>query len=897
MPTVAAGRAMARRQQPSTRAEDSVLRFKITIPTVPKWAVPRDRVKDLITSGATGPLTVVTGPAGAGKTVALALWARAERRAGPVSWVTLDRFDNRPEIFWSYITAALRWGGVAISPDLPALASKQPDTFLHQIASALAAQDPAVVLVLDDIHVLTDAGCLDGLAYVLRNASAGLRLLVASRMDPLLPLHRYRLTGELTEIRAEDLAFTEAEAALLMAQHGVTLPPESLAVLTRRDEGWAAGLRLAAVSMAGHDNPEQYVKELAAEDSAIAGYLLNEVLNTQPAEVRDVLLKTSILDRVSVDLAGELAGSSRAAEAIPALARANAFVEPIGHGWYRYHSLFADVLRLKLRHESPDKVGQLRRRAARWLWRNGPLAEAIRQASAAGDWPLAARMAVEELAVGPLLHAQACEPIAATFKEMPSVAECSEPPSLILAAVMALRGARSEVGDAALAEVEGLLEGLPSGDELPSRFGAALVRIDLARRSGDLGAAAAAADQAAILLGQMPAQLLTRHPEVRAQVLLARASVALWAGRFDDAASMLDEAALAAREPCEWSDCIGWRALLEAVQGRLRRAGKLAATASAVPEHGRRGIAWHPSAAAEVALAWVHLERNELRDSAGCLSRAEDALHARPDRLIAAVAWLVVARHNLARGRAAMASEMISRARRGWSPPSWLAERLALTESHACAAANGSQAVLDAVCNAPPSSLAGAVALARTRLAAGDAGAAAQGLASVLPTLASEAPGDIQLEAQLLQAELGYRGGKTGQGRQSLAPALKNAQAERIVLPVAIQRAWIEPALRRDPGLAQAFRRLFAPAHAGYRPAQAQAAAAAQAVPVQVEQLTDRELEVLRHVSMMLSTAEIAEEMYLSGNTVKSHLKSIFRKLGASHRGEAVRHARETGLL
>jgi LuxR family transcriptional regulator, maltose regulon positive regulatory protein len=898
MATAATGRAIADSQQRRTRAEDSVLSSKITIPSVPEWTVLRDRITELIATGASGPLTVVTGPAGAGKTVALALWARAEPRTVPIAWVTLDRFDNRPEIFWSYVTEALRRGGVPIAPELPALAATQPDVFLHQMASALATQDPAIALILDDIHELTDAGCLDGLAYVLRNANAGLRLLVASRMDPLLPLHRYRLTGELTEIRTEDLAFTDAEAARLMAQHGVTLPPHSLAMLTRRDEGWAAGLRLAAMSMAGREDPEQYVKELATEDSAVAGYLVNEVLNAQPEDVRDVLLETSILDRVSVELAGELAGSGKPVEAIPKLARAHAFVQPIGHGWYRYHSLFADVLRLKLRHESPHKVPHLRRRAARWLWRNGTVTEAVSQATAAGDWQLAARMVIEELAVGPLLRASAGDPIAVAFKDMPAAAEFLEPPALILAAVRALRAGHDDIGAAVLDQAERLLDQVPAKDEVPARFTVALVRIDLSHRSGDLLAAAAAADRAAMLLGLMPAELLSQHPEVRTQIVSGHASGEIWAGRFEDAATMLDHVASMARDPCEWADCLGRRALLEAVQGRLRRAEKFAATASAPPGHARQGIAWHPSAAAEVALACTHLERNELRDAAGCLSRAQDALQEQPDRMIGAVAWLMVARHNLVRGRAATASEMLSRARRGWSPPPWLDENLALAESHAYAAAGDVQAALDAAeRTGTPASLTRAVALACTQLAAGDSGAAAQALASAPTISASGTPVPVQLEVQLLQAEVGYRTGNPAQGRQSLARALKMAQVERNLLPIVTRRAWIEPVLRRDTGLAGAFRRLCGPGHAGDGPALAQLPAISQAAPVQVEQLTGREVEVLRHVAQMLSTAEIAGEMYLSGNTVKSHLKSIFRKLGVSHRGEAVRRAREMGLL
>ena len=200
-------------------------------------------------------------------------------------------------------------------------------------------------------------------------------------MDPL-PLHRYRLAGELTEIRASDLAFTVAEAGELLARHGITLSADSLECLTRRTEGWAAGLRLAAISMGTHPDPDQFAAELITDDSAVTGYLVQEVLNTQPPEVRDVLLSTSILEHVSAEAASELAGNERAGRILPALARANAFVQPIGSGRYRYHPLFAEVLRLRLKHEYPDRIAPLHRRAARWYERHGQLTDAVRHAAA-----------------------------------------------------------------------------------------------------------------------------------------------------------------------------------------------------------------------------------------------------------------------------------------------------------------------------------------------------------------------------------------------------------------------------------------------------------------------------------------------------------------------------------
>ena len=206
-------------------SKSPILASKITVPGVPDWTVPRPRITKLIAEGARWcPLTVVTGPPGAGKTMALALWAAAE--PGPVAWVSLDDYDNQPGVFWSYVVAALRRSGVAVPGALPAAARGRAvdHVFLLRLASALAAQDPPVTLVVDDLHLLTEPAVLDELDFVLRNVGPGLRLVISSRMDPLLPLHRYRLAGELAEIRASDLAFSTAEAGLLHGparQHAV----------------------------------------------------------------------------------------------------------------------------------------------------------------------------------------------------------------------------------------------------------------------------------------------------------------------------------------------------------------------------------------------------------------------------------------------------------------------------------------------------------------------------------------------------------------------------------------------------------------------------------------------------------------------------------------------------
>jgi LuxR family maltose regulon positive regulatory protein len=221
-----------------------IVAAKVTAPGMPGWALARPRITKLIAEGRRWcPLTLLTAPAGSGKTTAMALWAAAE--SGTVAWVTVDGFDNRPGVFWANVVAASRRSGVAVPGSPPAGEGRDAGhVFLLGLAAALAAQDPPVTLVLDDLHLLTDRAVLGGLDDVLRNTGSGLRLLVAAQMDPLLPLRRHRLAGELTEIRASDLAFTVAEAGELMTRDGCTLTAGSLECRTRRTQGCAPGLRL-----------------------------------------------------------------------------------------------------------------------------------------------------------------------------------------------------------------------------------------------------------------------------------------------------------------------------------------------------------------------------------------------------------------------------------------------------------------------------------------------------------------------------------------------------------------------------------------------------------------------------------------------------------------------------
>jgi len=859
-------------------AGDPILVSKITAPDLPGWVIQRPRITKMIAQGTRWcPVTVVSGPVGAGKTMALALWAAAAA-PGPVAWVCLDEYNTRPGAFWSHVVAALQRCGVAVSGVLPGASRGRPaeNLFLLRLASALAAQDPPVTLVLDDLHLITEPKVLNGLDFLVRSVGSGLRLVASARADPLLPMHRYRLTGRLADIQGTDLAFSADEARLLLAQHGCTLSPDSFECLMQQTEGWAAGLRLAAISMAAHPDPDRFVKELLAEDSSLTSYLAEEILNIQPPEVRELLLSTCLLEHINADVASELAGSGQAGRILADLAHANAFVQPIGHGWYRYHTLFAEMLRLTLRLECPDRIASLHRQAARWNERNGQLTDAVRHATEAGDWQLAASMVVDGLAIGEIIEPTESPSLADAFARMPLGERWPEPQPYLVCAAAAFSAGRPELAAAALDAAETLLDRLPADQEAAGRLAATMIRFAASRRSGDLTAAAEAIACAEALTDEISGGTLAQHAGIRGQVLSARGAVELWSGRLNEAVHILDSGVAAAAAPGgehPRAACLGHLALATALRGRLDHAARLADQAAAACANNGQ----HPNPAALVALAWVGLERHEQRQVHRRLKQVDAALTLSPDRLIGTIACLIAAYSALADGRGDVAVQYVARARSEWDVPAWLEQELSLAESRASAAAGQIREALV--------------------LAAHDG-----------------VPERVRLQACLADARLSYHSGDRARGRRSLRRALRLAERERLRLPFILERGWIGPVLRRDPDLAQTYRHLLPSALCGNQlPAPlgagtpgstgtaARDATDAQApgmttAPV-VEPLTEREREVLRHVSGMLTTAEIASELYISTNTVKSHIKNICHKLAATHRGEAVRRARQLQLI
>jgi LuxR family maltose regulon positive regulatory protein len=335
----------------------------------------------------------ISAPAGSGKTVLMRSWIAEAGLARHAAWVPAD---SEEQAFWVSVADALRGtaAGAALVRPLTAAPGLDGWAVVERLLTDLARLEDRVWLVIDDAHLLDCGEVLPQLELLLLRAPRELRFVLAARHDLRLGLHRLRLDGELTEIRAADLRFSLAEAGALFGATGVELPAGALARLHGRTEGWAAGLRLAALSLAGHPDPEQFAAEFSGTDRTVAEFLLAEVLDRQSPQVRRLLLRTSVLERVSGPLADVLTGGSGGERILQDLEQAGAFVVSLdaGRSWFRYHQLFADLLHLELRRTEPNERTALHRAAAAWLAEQGHPVEAVRQAQAAQDWGTAARL-------------------------------------------------------------------------------------------------------------------------------------------------------------------------------------------------------------------------------------------------------------------------------------------------------------------------------------------------------------------------------------------------------------------------------------------------------------------------------------------------------------------------
>ena len=394
--------------EPGPAAPAALLETKCYVPRARRDMVPRPRLAERLDRGTASKLTLVSAPAGFGKTTLLTEWlaagpaATADRRR--VAWLSLDQGDNNLASFWAYVIAALRTAAPGVGQDaLATLAAPGPqptETVLTTLLNDLSAIAGDVVLVLDDYHVIDARDVQDGMAFLLDHVPAGLHVVIAGRADPALPLARWRARGELVEIRAAELRFTPDEAATYLGETmGLTLTAQEVTVLEARTEGWIAALQLAALSMQGREDVAGFIAGFAGDDRYVVDYLLEEVLQRQPDRVRAFLLQTCILGRLSGPLCDAVTGQGSGKAMLEALDRGNLFLVPLDdrRQWYRYHHLFADVLQARLLDEQPDQVADLHRRASAWFQRSGEQSVAIGHALAAGDFERAADLVEQAL--------------------------------------------------------------------------------------------------------------------------------------------------------------------------------------------------------------------------------------------------------------------------------------------------------------------------------------------------------------------------------------------------------------------------------------------------------------------------------------------------------------------
>jgi LuxR family transcriptional regulator, maltose regulon positive regulatory protein len=899
-----ATRAPRRRptERPTAELGRDLLATKLTPPRTSLRQVSRPRLFDLLNDGTEQLLTLVSAPAGTGKTTLLVSWSSSRRPPGPVAWLSLDAGDNDAARFWAYVLAALCQSGAVPRDGALRRLAPQPgsnESFLPLLVSGLAELSTPVVLVLDDLQDITDATVLHGLELLLRHAPSQLRLVLATRFDPPLPMQRLRVGGRLAQVRAADLAFTVPEAADLLAesQGQPMLSEEDVALLQARTEGWAAGLRLAALSLEGQPDPHRFVTQFAGDDKSIADYLTGEVLDRQPEELRTFLLRTCIVDELTGDLADTLTGGRDGESMLARLERANGFVVGVGsrRSAYRYHPLFAELLRYELRREAPGQVVGLHRSAAGWYAARGLVVNAIRQALMAEEWPYAADLIARH---GPslILRGDAVT-LGDLVRRLPADLVQADPELALLGAADRIVRGDPDAAAAYLSVAPQRAELL--SEERRDRFALLLAVLNtvLAWQLGDLDQVLVAGEQALALQSRVGTGGV--DDEARAITLSTVGAAAVWAGQLDGAELHLREGlavALRAGLLLQQFACLSQLALLYAMRGELDEASRWGTNAVEVAAE----ESWSSStqaAAADLALAWVSYYRDDLGEA----SRYADQAAASGAGWQPMTLGLAILRARLQRARGDVAGSlgMVATAHRdltGWTPPLYLWRWLVLTETELRSEAGQPQptsAIRRHLEEGGPLSGGEAVALARLQLAEGDPAGAAATVGLCLDGTAPAGFLMVPAEAWLVDAVASDALADHDRAATSLERALSLAEHG------GLRRSFLDAGAPARSLLARYRQRV--PTSWSYLDellqASAEAARVTVAAPKLIEHLTEREHTVLRYLPSLMTYEEIASDLYVSLNTVKTHAYGIFRKLGVTGRREAVRSARELHLL
>jgi LuxR family maltose regulon positive regulatory protein len=840
-------------------------------------------------------VTVMSAPPGSGKSVLLRSWVSEAGLTRHTAWVSGARDGRDPQRFWLSVLAALRQVTPGSAPEQALTPALDLDgwAITERLLADLVPLGDRLWLVIDDVEELAPKA-LRQLELLVLRAPSRLRFILASRHDVRLGLHRLRLEGQLAEIRAGDLTFSLAEARELFAAAGLSeLPEAAVALLHKRTEGWAAGLRLAALSLAGHPDPERFAADFSGTERTVAEYLLAEVLDRQDEEVRRLLLHTSILERVNGELADLLAGGTGGERMLQDLEQAGAFTVSLdpARSWFRYHQLFAGLLRLELRRSAPDQVVALHRRASAWFAAHEDPVEAVRHAQAARDWRPAAQLLADHW---PGLHLDAQDvAIRDLLAGFPTEVRSAD-------AELATLMAADELAHGSLKTAERYLVLAEQGWVPDARRGytqllLGVVRLLVARQRGNLPAVAEQSRRLQAMADAGPG--LSR--DLRALALISLGSAEFWAVDLDAAERHLDQGVALARQ-------IG-RPFLEFTGLAYQAMSGLFRSYARATERGMRAIeltrrhGWTeaPDAgiaylAVGVALAW----QGRLSDAEAWIERAERTLQAEAQPLAGLAIHCVRGTLEWVHGHEAgalagfRAAGQLAGLLAGLNPlvatiPAFVVQILVhfgKTEL----AERELAAIDDRDCGEM------AVALAGLRLAQGDPDAALAALAPVLDRAMPVTWPPSLVQAYLVAAIAHEALGDENAADEALERALDEAEPDGVLL-------WF--LLRPVPAMLERLSRHRTSHAALIADILSLLAQGEQVPPPPREQgpptgpLSDSELRVLRYLPTNLTAPEIARELSISPHTVKSHMRNLYAKLGTHRRGEAVDRARALGLV
>jgi LuxR family maltose regulon positive regulatory protein len=852
--------------------------------------------------GRAGRVTEVSAPAGSGKTFLLRSWIGQAGLTERAAWVSVQGEEHDPQRFWIAVADALRGtdAGSALVRPLTAAPDLDGWAIVERLLADLGSLEERVWLVIDDVHQLASTEALRQLELLVMRAPPQLQFVLATRRDLRLGLHRLRLEGELTEIRAADLRFTPDEARALFDAAGVQLPDAALALLHQRAEGWAAGLRLAALSLAGHPDPERFAEQFSGSERTVADYLVAEVLERQPEEVRLLLLRTSVLERVSGELADLLTGRSGGERVLQNLEQANAFVVSLDarRSWFRYHQMFADLLQLELRGTAPAEVPALHGVAAGWFAEHGFPVEAVRHAQAAEDWGLAARLLSDHW-LGLEFNGQG-----ATGQELlarfPTGAAADAELTALLAAGELTRGSLEEA-ERQLALAARRSGSVPAGRHGRFQVMLTVVRLSLARQRGDLPTAAGEADRLLAAVEAPDVAQLGLGEDLRARALISLGIAELWTARSERAERHLEQGvALARRIGRPYLELTG---LAHGARIAIARSYRLGVQRSrqAIELAERHGWSEEPiTGVAHLQLAGAMSAQGRLEEAERWLERAERTFRAEVEPAAGMTLQWTRGALELARGRPERALDAFQAA-------DTLAELL-LTP-HVNTTPMRAQALQTRVRLGQTDRVEAALAqmddqlldtgvmrsvIAALRLADDDPQAATLTLA---PVIDGSVPAGHQIwlvEALLLEAVARDALGDPDAAGRALERALDLAEPDSMLLPFLVHPApgLLERHARQRTAHAALIADILGLLTGTSRPASPPGEAERLREP-----LSQAETRVLRYLPTSLSVTEIAGQLYLSVNTVRTHMRHVYDKLDAHRRHEAVERARALGLL